>query len=122
MSGIYDVTEAFDDLLEPITLLKQLTGEYVEGEWVETREPKAIQAVVQPMDYSEVKENDPTAPRDVQAIEIWTEQKIITVSTDDKNSGDGIIWNGKEYTVVEVTDYKRIGGYYSAIAYMNKGN
>ena len=119
--AIYDVTGAFDDLLEPITLEKVQTGEYIDGEWVESRDTSSIQAVIQPMDYSEVVENDPTAPRDIQAIEIWTESKLTAVDTVSGDSGDIVVWDNRRWKIIEVTDFDRIGGYHSAIAYIDKG-
>ena len=123
MSPIYDVSEALDDELEPIQLYLQSSGEYINGEWVETRDSAVtVQAVIHPMDYSKILKNDPEAPRDTQAIKYWSKTKIESGDTESQDSGDIIKWDNRRWTVTQTKDWKRIGGYYSGIAYLLKGN
>ena len=118
--AVYDVSEAFDDQLITVPLHSQDAGEYVNGEWVESRQSTNIKAVIHPMDYSEVLEYDKGAPRDIRAIKIFTEHNIAAGSTLDGKTGDMIEYDGNNWHVIQVADWKATGGYSMAIAYIDK--
>jgi len=119
MAGVYDVSEAFNDLIETVEYIPGTAGAYIDGEWVDgVTQPSSIHAVVLPMSYSEILKNNPEAPSDQRAVKIWSKSPLQCGDREAEKPGDKIMFNGFTYKITEVLDFDRAGGYYRAIAYM----
>lgn len=121
MPGIYDVTAAFEDLLEPVTIY-HASGTYINGIWEESATSTLIQAVVQPAKEGELLKLDLTVPTNSEAISIWTKNPLSTGDSTDYKKNDTLTFDGKEYNLLTVKNWERIGGFYKALAILDKGN
>ena len=55
MTGVYDVTEALDDLLQSVIINRAQTGSYIKGKWtVGATVPEGALAVPIPMTQNEI--------------------------------------------------------------------
>ncbi len=112
MSGVNDVTDAFDGWLEPITGTRT-TGSYVVGRWVDSTAALSFSGVVQnatPDDLKVVDEGERTE----EAIKIHTTFKLVPqIGTTTK--GDIINYDGSTWLVYNVA-HRNIGGYHKTIA------
>lgn len=113
MNAIYDVTEAFIDMLETITVDRD-TGSYVKGEWVVSgNNPVVVQGVIQPINRNLINE---------LGIEgLYKKVFIVIYSTHEMNvsqdgaTGDFITYAGDKYIVRYIDNWTKIGGYRRAI-------
>jgi hypothetical protein len=111
-----DVSEAFDDWLEPLVATRT-TGSYVSGLWVDNT-PTTINfyGVVQnatPQDLEVLEEG----LRSEETIKIHTTTKLIAV-VEDATDCDLVTYDGFDWKVYNLAD-RKIGNYYKAILVKN---
>ena len=112
---INDVSQAFDDWLEPLTLIRKSVGSYVNGVWVDGVNTNVnVLAVIQ-----NAQPNDmlllPEGTRSTEAVKFHTTSRVYTVSEVGETTADTFSYDGDTYIVYDV--YKRrIGNYFKAIA------
>lgn len=112
MTAFNDVSDAFDDWLEPLSVTRT-TGSYVSGRWVDNA-PTTINffGVVQnasPQDLLVLDEG----LRSEETIKIHTTTKLIAV-VEGTTKGDIVAYDGFSWTVYNLAD-RKIGNYYKAI-------
>jgi hypothetical protein len=116
MTAGNDVSEAFDDWLEPLVATR-ITGSYVDGLWVDNT-PTIINfyGVVQnatPQDLEVLEEG----LRSEETIKIHTTTKLIAL-VEGTTAGDTVVYDGSVWTVYNLAD-RKIGNYYKAILIKN---
>lgn len=115
--NINDVSEAFDDWLEPITIERKLPDGYSRGVLVPgglVNPPPVIQAVVQNADGDDL-EVLPEGLKNKLTIKLHTTSELRSVVETDDTNADIVQYNDKRYKVYIVFD-RKIGNYYKAIA------
>jgi len=121
MENFVDVSEAFDGLLQSVTLYRPGAGSYVNGKWVGgTATTPTIQAVVQnatPDDMLTV----PEGLRSEEAIKLHSADPLRSVVEVGKTNADQVTYDGAKWLVQKVFN-RRIGGYYKAVAMRIKSN
>lgn len=110
-----DVSEAFGDFLESVSITRSATGSYIEGVWIPgSTSSVSINAVVQnvqPDDMRVLEEGMRTS----EAIKLHSTADLIPLSEADKTVGDIIAYQGFNWQVVNVAR-RFIGNYNKAIA------
>jgi len=110
-----DVSEAFSEWLEPITLKRTSKGAYIEGRWNEGSETNIpIKAVVQnasPKDLQALPEGNRTS----EAIKLHSVSAMIPTSEKDGVNGDTFKYQDATWQIHSVFN-RKIGNYYKAIA------
>ena len=121
MENFVDVSEAFDGLLQTVTLYRPGAGSYVGGKWMGgTATAPTVQAVVQnatPDDMLTV----PEGLRSEEAIKLHSADPLRSVVEVGKTNADQVTYDGSKWLVQKVFN-RRIGGYYKAVAIRIKAN
>ena len=116
--SVYDVTDAMNEMLVPATLIYDRRGEYINGEWVNGVPAEiSINIVIQPASAARILKILPEAPRNIDAVDIWTEHKISSGNSETGEIANVIFYDGKRYKVAKVKNYGALGGYYEALCY-----
>ena len=93
---------------KPQTIKRKSDGEWVNGRWVESGEVEAtILASVQPLrkgDY-DMLENQMSGMKLKGAVRIYTND-VLNVAGDDLTGGDVLVWLGKNYRIVGVSEWQ----------------
>ena len=117
-----DVTDAFDDFLEDITLEsatvghRDENGDYIVGSPIIS----VIKAVVQSLNSNELL-TLPEGERTKRLIKIHTKSVLKTVDVVNSTSADKVVYSGETYKVINVFDRLVNGGYIKAIAVREDG-
>lgn len=112
-----DVSNAFLNFQETISLESSTVGFWDDnGNWV----PGApvvleIKAVVQPLSSDELL-IVPEGERTKQLIKVHTKEDIKITNESTLTDADVFVYNGDRYTVINVLNRKRLGGYNKALA------
>jgi len=115
MTGVYDVTEAFNDLLVPVSIKPSSAGSYIEGKWV----PGTIinsfiaEAVVHPMTLDEMNALTIAGYRGGKLLRFYFVDTVDVNITDNvaKIVGDVIAYDGESFIAIKKYDWKYQGGY-----------
>jgi len=114
MTGIYDVTEAFSDLLVGISITNSNAGGYIEGKWVEVGgAPGGAEAVVHPMSLNEANALSIDGYRGGKLLRFYILDYVDISVTDNvaKTKGDVITYDGESFIAIKKDDWKYQGGY-----------
>lgn len=112
---INDVTDAFGEWLQSITITRQSPGAYIEGRYKDGSESEvSIRAVVQnatPDDLQVLEEG----LRSSESVKLHTTSDLVALSEKDNQKGDTFTYKGKKWSVHNVAR-RFIGNYNKAIA------
>jgi hypothetical protein len=98
-----------------ITINRSLGGDYVDGRWVSMGVTAiAVTASVQPAGARQ-KQSLPEGDRAKEVISVWSLQAVDVVNRTEKRPGDIVVWNNKNFEVVELTDWTDHSNYWQAI-------
>ena len=112
---INDVSQAFDDWLEPLTLIRKGQGSYVNGVWVNGADTNVdILAVIQNANPDDLILL-PEGTRTTEAVKFHTTSKVMTVKESSETDADTFNYNGSLYRVYDVFN-RLIGNYTKAVA------
>jgi hypothetical protein len=90
----------------PATLIKQSTGQYVNGVWVEAEDSRTIiQVNAQPLKGHEMFQMA-ESERAREWMKFYTTDTVETVQTQDGSTANRIVFDGKEYEVARTSAYK----------------
>ncbi len=111
-----DVSNAFDDFLETVTLIRETPGAYdSNGDWQDGVPNKSdILGVVQSLNANELlvlAEGDRTK----STAKIHTQTELRTADELTSTKADKIEYQGSTWNVSSVNNRKTIGGYFKAI-------
>lgn len=123
MTGIYDVTEAFDDLYEPVSISKHAPGGYVNGQWVEAAATSVFaRAVPHPMSTNKTNALNIDGYLGGELLRFYFEDVYVANVSDNptRTTGDAIIYDGKTYLILKKDDWKKIGGFFILYAERNE--
>lgn len=112
---INDVSQALLRWLEPLDIIRNGTGSYVDGKW-ESPAPTTvpIKAVIQNANPDDLILL-PEGTRTTEAVKIHTVSKVNTVSEAGETDADQFIYNGHRYRIYDVFE-RKIGNYFKAVA------
>ena len=110
--AIFDVTEAFTDLLVTRTISSKPIGMYVKGQW-ETPPPltRDIETVIQTSSKAERQLILPEGKFNTDMVTLWTEEELQVADKELQNEGDVVHHNGKQYRVTDKEDWSYEGGF-----------
>ncbi len=112
--SIYDVTVAFNDLLEPVQLKRYTNGHYLKGQWVEgSYIITNITAAVMPFTGPNEPKLEGYEGREVK--EFYTEFELKQADNSEGKPADILIYEGIEYIIKEVHNWRNIGRCYKAM-------
>lgn len=111
-----DVTEAFEDLTQTVTLKRKSAGSRdVNGNWVDgTLTTSTFSAVIQSLTADE-RLALPEAVRSKETIKLHTITELLTSNEALSIDADIVAYNGSEYSINQVFNRSNIGQYYKAI-------
>jgi len=112
--AIYDVQDAFTDLLMPIVIIQSAPGKYVEGKWIEgTPTLTPAEAVVHPMSENEINALKIEGYQGNEMMRFYIPDKYLAEITSNvaPKTADIINYNGAQYTALKKKDWVAIGGY-----------
>ena len=122
MTGIYDVTEAFVDLLTPVLIHYAVAGAYSKGKWGTPPgipvAPTPGEAVIHPMSENEINKLKPEGYDGQEMLRFYFPDLISSDITRDTilKIGDVIEYKGFRYTALKAKNWKQIGGYFTVYA------
>jgi len=112
MAGIYDVTEALSDLLEPIVVKSSQPGSYVDGKWTVT--PPTTnpgQAAVMPATPADEAALSVEGRQGGSVKKFYTEANVQAGDNSTRREPDVISYGGRDYRVFQVQDWVYAGGF-----------
>ena len=110
-----DVSAALRRWLEPLTIIRNGAGSYVDGSWVNGADSNVnIKAVVQNANPDDLVLL-PEGTRSTEAMKIHTTSKVFTVSEVGETDADQFDYDGSRYRIYDVFN-RRIGNYVKAVA------
>jgi len=112
--AIYDVQDAFTDLLMPIVIIQSAPGKYVEGKWIEgTPTLTPAEAVVHPMSENEINALKIEGYQGNEMMRFYIPDKYLAEITSNvaPKTADIISYNGARYTALKIKNWISIGGY-----------
>ena len=117
MTGVLDVTEAFDGLYTQVSLVKKDAGYRKDGKWIEGDKTEIpLSAVVHPIDENEINHLAIEGYRGNELLKIYfTDSKMIYITDNTGQiSADEVIYNNFTYSILKITNWNKIGGYSKA--------
>ena len=111
-----DVSQAFDDFLEPAILKRKTAGSRDEnGNWITPVPTEAtIQVVAQSLTADE-RLALPEAVRTKETFKFHTTTELKTADEDAQTNADILVLDGNEWEISSVHNRKNLGSYYRAI-------
>jgi hypothetical protein len=114
MVGIYDVTEAFDDLYEPVVVITKSAGTYINGNWAPGPDVRLnVEAVIHPMSENQINKLTLDGYQGGELLRFYLIDTIVADITYQPaiKPGDMIEYKDELYTALKTEDWKHIGGY-----------
>ena len=118
MAGIFDITEAFNDMLESISVTRYSSGTYLNGIWVEGSTINYnTQACVLPSGNpsSLINQLNIEGYEGREMLEFYSSFKFRIADNKQGYNADLVTYDNKTYKILSVQDWDYIGGY--SIAY-----
>ena len=113
--AIYDVTGAFNDLLEPVKLIRPPAGSFDHGIYqTGIPEERTIQAVLKPINDGADPELIPEGYRDKELRKLYTTEPIYPAGQLRK-AADVIEADGAKWEAISSKNWARVGGFYRTI-------
>ena len=113
---IFDVSTAFKDLEETMTLFPGTHGSYVDGRWTpDISLDRKIMAHAQPLTNREL-DLIPELYRDKQLLKFYCRDTLLQPESKEEQRGaDFVLYGDDKYKIIMVKDWQQIGGYYVSI-------
>jgi hypothetical protein len=84
---------------------KAVTGSYVSGIWVKSEATGTFEGSVQPVTGKDL-ETLPTGRGDRGIVKVYSGTQLNVSRADTDNSGDIVIWEGKEWEIIQELPYQ----------------
>ena len=111
--SLLDVSDAFDDLLEPIEVATSLPGTRDKGHWVSGGSTSTtVEAVVQPASNRDINELRAQGDATSSYKKFYSEYKFKTADKTTGTEADLITYEGEQFKVLTLANWAALGNYH----------